>query len=534
MGNYINRGNAGFQSFRNSEYIDKSGIISVVNATLDNESRFSCVTRSRRFGKSMAAKMLCAYYDQSCDSHHLFDDLKIASDPSYEKHLNKYPVIFLDISDFVTEIKDGTIIEKMQQIIKKDIHLAYPDVPMNGEESLMTYLTHVVGSTGKKFIFIIDEWDGILCDFEGNTVVIDEYVDWLRRLFKSGQTADVFAGVYLTGILPIKKYNTQSALNNFTEYTMVAPKDMARFFGFTKDEVKALADKHGMDYSEMEKWYDGYQIGAATSMFNPNSVMMALKEQFCQSFWSSTGAFMAVADYIKMNFKGLKDDIINMLGGGRCPVDTTGFENDMSVIETKDDVLTVLIHLGYLSYDRVRRECFIPNQEVAMEMVNAIKRVQWNNVLDALQSSERLLRDTLRGNAEAVARGIDAVHDDQTSILAYNDENSLSCVVSLAYYSARNEYVIHRELPTGYGYADLVFIPRKNVSKPALIIELKCGKSAEEAIAQIKERKYVEKVRQHTDNILLVGINYDADSKRHTCIIQNASEAETSPNPHNA
>ncbi len=522
MGNYINVGNAAFTISRNGEYVDKSELISVVNSTINTERMFSCVTRSRRFGKSMAAKMLCAYYDQSCDSHHLFDDLLIASNPDYKKHLNKYPVIYLDISDFVTEIKEKTIVRQMQQIIKEDIHKEYADVPINNDESLMVYLTRVADVTGQKFIFIIDEWDGILREFEGDHEVIDTYVDWLRRLFKSGQTAKVFAGVYLTGILPIKKYNTQSALNNFTEYTMLAPKDMASYFGFTKEEVQALADKHGMDYGELEKWYDGYQIGSASSMFNPNSVMMALKEQFCQSFWSSTGAFMAVADYIKMNFKGLKDDVIDLLAGGRIKVDTIKFQNDMSVIGGRDDVLTVLIHLGYLTFDRTCNECYVPNYEVAGELRGAVETTDWDIVIDAIQQSDRLLVHTLRGNAEAVARCIDAVHDDQTSILAYNDENSLSCVISLAYYSARNEYIIHRELPTGYGYADLVFIPRKNVNKPALIVELKCGKSAEEAIDQIKERKYVEKVRQHTSDVLLVGINYDADSKKHTCIIEKA------------
>jgi hypothetical protein len=522
MGNYINVGNAAFTISRNGEYVDKSELISVVNSTINTERMFSCVTRSRRFGKSMAAKMLCAYYDQSCDSHHLFDDLLIASNPDYKKHLNKYPVIYLDISDFVTEIKEKTIVRQMQQIIKEDIHKEYADVPINNDESLMVYLTRVADVTGQKFIFIIDEWDGILREFEGDHEVIDTYVDWLRRLFKSGQTAKVFAGVYLTGILPIKKYNTQSALNNFTEYTMLEPMDMASYFGFTKEEVQALADKHGMDYGELEKWYDGYQIGSASSMFNPNSVMMALKEQFCQSFWSSTGAFMAVADYIKMNFKGLKDDVIDLLAGGRIKVDTIKFQNDMSVIGGRDDVLTVLIHLGYLTFDRTCNECYVPNYEVAGELRGAVETTDWDIVIDAIQQSDRLLVHTLRGNAEAVARCIDAVHDDQTSILAYNDENSLSCVISLAYYSARNEYIIHRELPTGYGYADLVFIPRKNVNKPALIVELKCGKSAEEAIDQIKERKYVEKVRQHTSDVLLVGINYDADSKKHTCIIEKA------------
>ena len=520
MGNYINIGNAGFTMSRNSEYVDKSGLISVVNGTINTEGMCSCVTRSRRFGKSMAAKMLCAYYDQSCDSHQLFDDLQIASDPSYERHLNKYPVIYLDISDFVTRYKDETIVKIIDKILQSDILEAYPGQTQKEDDDLMELLARVVKASGQKFIFIIDEWDGILREFDGNQQVIDTYVNWLRRLFKGGLTARVFACVYITGILPIKKYNTQSALNNFTEYSMVDPMDMAPYFGFTVDEVKSLAAKHGMDFGELEKWYDGYQIGGSSRMFNPNSVMMALKSKFCKSYWSSTGAFDSVAGYIGMNFEGLRDDIIFMLGGGRCMVDTTGFENDLSIVTNKEDALTVLIHLGYLTYDRVEQECFIPNLEIAGEMVNAVRRLHWKDVMDALNKSKRLLQATVAGRADMVAQALDTVHSNETSILSYNDENSLACVVALAYYYARNEYIITREQPTGYGYADMVFIPRKNVNKPALIIELKQGHSAEKAIQQIKDRKYEEKVREYTDDILLVGINYDEDSKQHTCIIE--------------
>ena len=275
MGTYINIGNAGFQSARNGEYVDKSGLIAVVNSTLFTERRFSCVTRCRRFGKSMAAKMLNAYYDQSCDSHSLFADLKIAQDSSYEKHLNKYPVIFLDMSDFVTRFKDESIVRRMDSELIEDIHKVYPDVPIEEGDDLMKYLIHIVEAKGQQFIFVIDEWDAICREFKAGTTAMDEYVDWLRRLFKGGRSSDVFACAYMTGILPIKKYKTESALNNFVEYSMVEPMDMAHFFGFTKAEVHSLAQKHGLDFDELEKWYDGYQIGDEPSIFNPNSVMEA-------------------------------------------------------------------------------------------------------------------------------------------------------------------------------------------------------------------------------------------------------------------
>jgi len=324
----------------------------------------------------------------------------------------------------------------------------------------------------------------------------------------------------MTGILPVKKYKTESALNNFTEYSMVMPRNMAGYFGFTKNEVAQLAEKHHFSFDELVKWYDGYQIGAEPSVFNPNSVMQALYSDWCESYWASTGAYDAVAGYINMNYDGLKDDIIKMLAGGRAKVDPTGFQNDLSLIRNRDDVLTVLIHLGYLSYDRTRRECYIPNREVAGEMVNAVKSNKWEHVVEALEQSERLLQATLEGDEEAVARGVDVAHDEHTSILSYNDENSLACVLSIAYYYAKNDYIMHRELASGKGFADIVLVPRKNVDSPAIVLELKYNKDADTAICQIRRKQYPEKLLEYTDNLLLVGINYDKRQKKHECHIE--------------
>ena len=519
MGTYINIGNAGFQSARNGEYVDKSGLIEVVNGTLFTERRFGCVTRCRRFGKSMAAKMLYAYYDHSCDSRFLFADLEIVHDPSFEKHFNKYPAIYLDMTSFVTRYHDEGIVEKIDAALLEDVRKAYPDVAVDPNDDLMDYLLRVSEAKQEQFVFIIDEWDAICREFASGTKAMDAYVSWLRRMFKSQDAMRVFACAYMTGILPIKKYKTESALNNFVEYSMVEPMDMAHFFGFTKAEVQSLAQKHGMDFDELEKWYDGYQIGDEMSLFNPNSVMMALKSRRCRSFWAATGAFDAVAHYIQMNFDGLKDDIINMLGGGRSKVNPTKFQNDMSIIRSKDDALTVLIHLGYLSYSWQKSECYIPNKEVAGEMVNAIEANNWTVVMKALEASERLLQATLDGDEEAVARGVDAAHDEHTSILSYNDENSLACVLSLAYYYAHNDYVIHRELATGKGFADIVLIPRKNVESPAILVELKYNQDADTAIDQILRKQYPAKVAGYCGELLLVGINYDKKEKTHQCKI---------------
>ena len=519
MGQYIDKGNQGFREARRSEYVDKSGLIAVINGTLGTEYLFSCVSRARRFGKSMAAKMLCAYYDRSCDSRELFQDLEIASDPSFEEHLNKYPVIYLDLTAFVTRFKKPNLVGLMDAELRRDIHEAYPDVPVPRGADLMDYLIRINIRKGDRFFFIIDEWDAICREFSGSTVM-DDYVNWLRRMFKEVNASTVFAGVYMTGILPIKKYATQSALNNFQEYSMVEPGDMAPYFGFTHEEVMALGAAHGMDFSELEKWYDGYQIGDITRMFNPNSVMQAVTRHRCRSFWASTGAYDTVSNYIKMNFEGLQDDIVSMLAGEKVKVNPTMFRNDMHEVHSKDDVLTVLIHLGYLSYDWQSSMCYLPNLEVSMEMENAIRANNWKPVIDALQQSDRLLQALLRGNAEAVAQGVEAVHRQEVSLFKYNDENSMACVISLAFYAARNDFHVHREYQTGDGYADLVLIPRKNVAKPAVVIELKYDHTTDTAIAQIKQKHYPEKIQEYTGDILLVGISYDRDTKEHTCLIE--------------
>ena len=275
-----------------------------------------------------------------------------------------------------------------------------------------------------------------------------------------------------------------------------------------------------MDMNEMERWYDGYRIGKASRMFNPYSVMRAIDEEEYRSYWTTTGAYDSVVTYIQMNFDGLKDDIIRMLSGEPVPVTTTTFQNDMHMVNSRNDVLTVLIHLGYLSYDRDTNKCYIPNKEVADEMNNAVNATAWTQLAKALENSQDLLEATLSGNEQAVAKAIDLAHDENTSILAYNDENSLACVLSIAYIWAKNEYIIHREYATGKDYADLVMIPRRNVSKPALVIELKFNQSTDTAIQQIKQKNYPAKIADYTGNILLVGINYDKETKQHTCQIE--------------
>ena len=532
VGTYINRGNSEFRDIVNQEYVDKTSLIPLVNATLNTESRYSCVTRCRRFGKSMAAKMLCAYYDKSCDSRELFVGLKAGQDASFETNLNRYSVLYLDVTSFTArpELR-ANIVRAIQNELIYELKEAFPDVKYKENSDLMDVLSAIHQATGEKFFFIIDEWDAICREFPGrqkmkgdpeniSPTILDEYVMLLRRLFKTQDSDRVFAGAYLTGILPIKKYNTESALNNFCEYSMIDPAFLASCYGFTEDEVQMLAKRHNASMDNLKTWYDGYNIGKEKSIYNPYSVMKALQRGVCRSYWTTTGAYDSVITYIQMNFDGLKDDIIRMLSGEPVPVTTTTFQNDMHMVNSRNDVLTVLIHLGYLSYDRDTNKCYIPNKEVADEMNNAVNATAWTQLAKALENSQDLLEATLSGNEQAVAKAIDLAHDENTSILAYNDENSLACVLSIAYIWAKNEYIIHREYATGKDYADLVMIPRRNVSKPALVIELKFNQSTDTAIQQIKQKNYPAKIADYTGNILLVGINYDKETKQHTCQIE--------------
>lgn len=521
MGKFINVGNQGFKRATNQRYVDKTMLISDINHTLDSSMCMSCVTRCRRFGKSMAADMLCAYYDKSCDSRELFHGLAVEKDPSFALHLNKYPVIYFSVSDFISHYKHNPkIVEKIEEDLTKELIEVYPEAKANKSGGLMNTLLKISEVTGERFFMIIDEWDAITREFDEGEGVMAEYVNFLRGLFKSVNTSKVFIGAYMTGILPIPKDKTQSALNNFHQYTMVNPGRWAQYFGFTKSEVVDLCHSGNPNFEELEKWYDGYQIGDEPSIFNPNSVIEATYRQRCDNYWSATGAFETVSQYIRMNLEGLKDDIVNMLAGGECPVDIGKFTNDPQCIKSKDDALTLLIHLGYLAYKPKEKVCYIPNLEVREEMRRAAEDSNWTEVTKAIENSEAMLRAVLQGDSKAVASGLEIVHQDEVKILSYNDENSLACALNLAFFTTRNHYSIIREMPAGKGFADLIFLPHRDEDLPALVIELKYNRNAKTALTQIRKKQYPNVLKDHTDNILLVGINYNPKTKKHSCRIE--------------
>ncbi|MCD8039839.1 MAG: ATP-binding protein [Lachnospiraceae bacterium] len=526
MGIYLNPGNEGFKAIRKGIYVDKTGLIDYINGTIGDAScRMTCFSRPRRFGKSYAAKMLCAYYDKSCDSHELFEDLEIAGKPSYEEHLNQYDVIYLDItySIICAKSKGKNILQDMQESVIEELRAAYPGCVKEGEKYFANALVGVSGKTGGKFIVIIDEWDALFREAKDDAALQREYVELLRGLFKGGPATDLtIAAAYMTGILPIKKYGTQSAMTDFIEFTMANPDELAQYVGFTQDEVKRLCEDNQMDFEEMRVWYDGYSTANMQHIYNPNSVMKALQRKSVRNYWTMSETFEDLKKYIGMNFDGLKDAIIAMLGGQRQRVDADYFQNDLTSLTSRDNVLTLLIHLGYLAYDSKRGEAYIPNAEVSDAFKLAVRDIGWDAIGAALADSDLLLENTIGGDCEAVSRALDAIHESSTSVLQYNNEISLSCAITIAYYTARRFYEIIRELPTGKGFADLAFVPRKNVDKPALVVELKYNKDADSAIKQIHEKRYEGALKGCAGNMLLVGINYDKETKKHSCVIEKA------------
>lgn len=517
MGIYFNPSNIDFQQALNSKiYVDKSLLIEYTNSVIYTEQKFICISRPRRFGKSMAANMLTAYYSRGCDSKEMFGELKISESETFEKHLNKYNVIHINMVNFMDKSSINESLDYLSRRILHELKKEYRDVDCFDWSDLISVLDEVFDAKKIPFIFIIDEWDCVFRMHKSDTDAQTKYLNFLRNLLKD---QSYVALAYMTGILPIKKYGEHSAINMFTEISMTNSRELAEFTGFTENEVKELCQQYDMPFDETKRWYDGYNL-KGISIYNPRSVVMSMTGHDYDNYWTSTETYEALKVYIEMNFDGLKDTIIELLAGQKAVIDTTTFSNDMVTFATKDDVLTLLVHLGYLTYNFYTKEVSIPNYEISEQFASTIKVMDWSEVANSLKQSDELLKATLNCNEEKVAELIGKAHSDNTSILKYNDENSLSCVISLAYYSARKTYTIERELPAGKGYADLVFRPRKNNSNPAMIVELKYDKSAEGALEQIKKKQYADCLKDYSGEILLVGINYDKDCKCHTCRIE--------------
>ena len=521
MGSYLNPGNFSFRgSLRSKIYIDKSKLIARTNEALCTEQKYICVSRPRRFGKSMAANMLAAYYDRSEHTNELFENLKISKDQSYRENLNRYDVIKINIQEFLS--MTGTV-EEMLEMLKNylisDFKEAYPKILLRDEKNLIQVMKDVFSYTKCPFVILIDEWDCLFREYKQDKEEQKKYLDFLRAWLKD---KDYVALAYMTGILPIKKIKTQSALNNFDEFTMLDAGRLAPYIGFTETEVKQLCSKYKVDFDKVKRWYDGYLL-EKIQVYNPKAVVSVLTKEKFKSYWSETGTYESIIPLINMNFDGLKNAVIEMLSGANVEVDVTFFQNDTVNFADKDDVLTYLIHLGYLGYDEETESAFVPNEEIRQELIRATKRTKWNQMIEFQQESLELLEATLSMDSGTVAEKIEKIHMEYASSVQYNNENSLSSVLTIAYLSSMQFYFKPvRELPTGKGFADFIFIPKPEyrAEYPALVVELKWNQNVNTAIQQIRDKNYPDSIEAYTGDILIVGISYDKKSKKHLCKIE--------------
>ena len=524
MGRFLNPDYSAFETALNSEiYIDKTGLLAYTNKVINTKQAFICNSRPRRFGKSVTADMLTAYYSKGCDSADIFADYEISHAGDFRQHLNKYDVIHLDIQWCLAPAKGAAgVVSYIEKSVIAELKEKYPDIISEETVSLPEAMSEIYTATGNKFIVIIDEWDILIRDEANNRDEQENYINFLRGMFKGTEPTRFISLAYLTGILPIKKMKTQSALNNFDEFTMLDAGALASYIGFTELEVEKLCDKYHKDFAEVKRWYDGYLLNNYQT-YNPQAVVSVMLRGEFKSYWSETASYEAVVPLLNMDFDGLKSSIIEMLSGDSVEVDVTTFQNDMVSFSSRDDVLTYLIHLGYLAYDQNRRRAFVPNEEIRQELSKAVRRKHWNEMAAFSRDSEELLEATLDLDAQAVAEGIEKIHREYASVIQYNNENSLSSVLTIGYLSTIQYYFKPvRELPTGRGFADFVYIPKPEYRSdyPALIVELKWNQKAQTALQQIKEKQYLDSVLDYTGDILLVGINYDKKTKEHQCLIE--------------
>ena len=500
-------------------FVDKSQMLSELFPFLDAGNTHICITRPRRFGKTVMANMITAFLGKKQDSDSIFKSLKISQNDLYNNYRNQYNVISIDFSKMPRDCDSyADYIDRIETNLIRDLRKEYPQIEIYEDDSAADVLETIFEECDQqRFVFVLDEWDFI---FHKDFVTEEnkkQYVLFLSNLLKDRSYVQL---TYMTGILPIKKYGTHSALNMFDEFSMINPGPLASYVGFTENEVAALCTDYHMDLDEIKAWYNGYSFEKIPSIYNPRSVVSCMRFGKIGNYWNQTETFEALQIYIDMNFEGLKDDVLSMIAGESVPVNTGSFTNDMTTFRTEDDVLTLLIHLGYLSYDYENKTVKIPNNEVREEYVNSVSVSDWGEISKALKNSADTLQAIWQGRPEQVALGIQQAHFE-TSHIQYNDENALSYTVSLALYAARNFYTIHREFAGGKGFADMVFLPRKKFpDKPALVIELKWDHSAQGAITQIKQKQYCESLKEYHGNLLLVGINYDTKSRIHTCKIE--------------
>ena len=538
MGIYVNPGNTKFIKKLNSKiYVDKSLMINELNELIETDDGFVCMSRARRFGKTMMTNLMSAYYSKNCDSREIFERLKLSKQEGWDRYLNSINVIQIDLQSFYSDAKDKSqTIQILQNNVVEELREQFPNVEVPTSSSIAKALSIIHKELSETFVIIIDEYDVLIRDKNVPASLCNEYIEFLNALFKSNTTQEAISLAYLTGILPILRETVQSKLNNFAEYTMLKPGSFAQYFGLTSKEVKEICQKHNVDFEMCKLMYDGYSFKKSRKelcqpdddgeplihIFNPYSVVQAVTQDEFSNYWTTTSALESITLYIDANITGIQDDIKSMLKEEKgIKINVRLYNNNVEHFTTKDEVFTYLIHLGYLAYDPTNGTCHIPNGEIKQAWLDIIsKSTGFEAIRQMLDTGRALIEATENGDFEAVAKALDDSHADISNPLTYNRESSMQSAILMAYFYARKDYLVFSELASGSGYADVVLVPTF-VQKPVIIIELKKDGEPSTAIEQIKTRNYAHAFRYHSGReAVLVGVTYDAESKQHRCLIE--------------
>ena len=519
MGIYLNPNNRMFQMMLDSDiYVDKTGIISFMNRRVGRDGRFVAVSRPRRFGKSVDADMLVAYYSRGCDSREQFEGLQIAHDASFDEHLNKHDVIRVDVQRLIGRGGIQNLVQTFDAQVLHEVRAQWGDAIPRHVDHLAEALDYACDAKGSGFVFVIDEWDCPMREAADDDTLQRSYLSFLRDLFKG---APYVEAAYMTGILPIKKYGRHSALNLFDEYTVTDPDVLAPLTGFNADEVMRLCKRFGKDPQEIERWYDGYLLGPdRLHVYNPRSVVGAMQSLSCRSFWTNTETYEALQVYIDMDFDGVQADLVAMLDGQHIPANVANFENDMRTIRSKNDMYALLAHLGYLGYDQVERTVLIPNEEIRREFAASIETGSRPQLAALVRDSRELQARTLAGDEAYAANAVERAHASAAGPHYYNDEQALRAAVKLAYIWSIDDYLRVDELAGGRGYADVAYIPKSGSPLPPMVVELKWDKPVDTALEQIRARNYPAALAGLGGECVLVGVTYREKTCEHECRIE--------------
>ncbi|MCD8326217.1 MAG: ATP-binding protein [Lachnospiraceae bacterium] len=533
MGYYLN--SSKIYSLYESEvrkpyFVDKTEMLSELITLVEQGNNHICITRPRRFGKSVMASMVGAFFSRGFDSSCLFDSLKISGDDKYLAHLNQHDVIYIDFSEAANISRNfREFIDSITEILREDLHEAFPDVKFWERAAVVQDLRRIHEKTKTSFIFIFDEWD---CIFHKKYTTNDDkesYINFLASLTKG--TGYVTLS-YMTGVLPIAKYSSGSTINNFMEYTMAAQPKYSEYFGFSDDEVDTLYERFlknekepSVGRDDLRLWYDGYHTAGGTKLYNPRSVVLALTNNHLASYWTTTGPYSEISTYIVNDIDGVKKDVAMMVAGEAVLADVEEFAATAMHLSTRDEILSAMVVYGFLNYEDGK--VHIPNKELMDEFAKTIRREKrLGYIYNLANASGRMLRATLDGDTKTMEEILQFAHDSETPLLDYNNETELTAIVNLVYLAARDSYYVERECKAGEGYVDFIFYPERP-GDDGLILELKVDDTPEAAIRQIKDRKYTLKFqgkmaekKRHTGRILMVGIGYNKKSKDHHCLVE--------------